>query len=80
MTNYYYKTITKTHKDPTRFGGIILQSDFETDYRGKDNINGSIIAQRILSDEKFDNQCRKNILQLRNQGNYKKGVKCNAKF
>ena len=63
MTNYYYKTPTKTHKDPTRFSGTIYLSDFETDYRGKDNNNGSPIAQRIAQDWRFDMQCRKNQLQ-----------------
>ncbi len=47
--------------DHSTFGGIIYQSDFETDYRGQDNNNGSSIAQRIVSDLKFDEQCRKNI-------------------
>lgn len=46
--------------DHTKFGGIIYPSDFNTDYRGKDNTNGSIIAQRIVSDKQFDIQCRKN--------------------
>lgn len=32
------------------FGGIIYPSDFNTDYRGKDNTNGSNIASRIISD------------------------------
>ena len=29
------------------FGGLIYPSDFNTDYRGKDNNNGSQIASRI---------------------------------
>ena len=70
MTNYYYKTPTKTHKDPARFSGIIYASDFETDYRGNDNINGSIIAQRIMADWRFDERCRKNI-ESRNRNNKK---------
>lgn len=45
----------------TQFGGYIYASDFNTDYRGKDNINGSSIANRIFCDQKFDEQCRKNI-------------------
>lgn len=56
MTKYE----TKTYKDPTRFGGVIYLSDFETDYRGKDQKESSI-AKRIESDFKFDHQCRKNI-------------------
>lgn len=43
------------------FGGIIYPSDYETDYRRKNNKYGSSIAQRIASDWKFDEQCRKNI-------------------
>lgn len=70
MTNYYYKTMTKTHKDPTRFSGLIHLSDFETDYRGKDNTDGSTIAQRIITDWKFDEHCRKNKIQTTNYKNY----------
>lgn len=51
---------TKTYKDPTTFGGLILPSDFNTNYRGKNNTNGSDIASRIMSDKRFDNQCRRN--------------------
>lgn len=36
--------------DHTKFGGIIYQSDFNTDYRGKDNTKGSTIASRIEAD------------------------------
>lgn len=52
--------------DHTKFGGLIFPSDFNTDYKGKDNKNGSIIASRIAQDQKFDNQCRKNIKQNKN--------------
>jgi len=38
--------------DHTKFGGIIYQSDFNTDYRGMDNTNGSQIASRIESDRR----------------------------
>lgn len=38
--------------DHTKFGGIIYQSDFNTDYRGKDNTNGSQIASRIEADRR----------------------------
>lgn len=47
--------------DHTKFGGFIKLSDFNTDYRGKDNTYGSPIAQRIILDWKFDEQCRKSI-------------------
>lgn len=46
--------------DHTKYGGVIYHSDFNTDYRGKDNSNGSLIAQRIERDKRFDEQCRKN--------------------
>lgn len=46
--------------DHTKFGGVIYPSDFNTDYKGKDNSNGSIIASRIEKDKRFDEQCRKN--------------------
>ena len=52
-TNYKFNNNT--------FGGLIFPSDYNTDYRGKDNTRGSSIAQRIISDQKFDDRCRKNI-------------------
>lgn len=59
MTETFYRT--GSYKvDHTTFGGLICPSDFNTDYRGKDNTNGSPIAKRIASDDKFDQQCRKN--------------------
>ena len=45
--------------DHSTFGGLVYSSDFNTDYRGKDNTNGSCIAQRIIADWEFDKQCRK---------------------
>ncbi len=59
MTEIY--TTGNYNVDHTTFGGEIYLSDFETDYRGKDNRNGSFIAKRIVSDLNFDKQCRKNI-------------------
>ncbi len=60
MKENFYKTGNYI-ADHSTFGGLIFQSDFETDYRGKDSNNGSTIAQRIASDFRFDAQCRKNI-------------------
>lgn len=64
--------MTETHNkyvihevDHKTFGGVIYPSDYNTDYRGKDNIRGSQIAQRIISDRIFDYRCKKNI-ELRN--------------
>lgn len=47
--------------DHTKFGGLIYPSDFNTDYRGKDNTKGSQIASRIISDRNFDYTCKKNL-------------------
>jgi len=60
MTENFYIT-RKFNVDHSTFGGIIYQSDFETDCRGKDNKNGSSIAQRIVSDLRFDKQCKNNM-------------------
>lgn len=58
MINYYL-TGTYGH-DPRTFGGLIYESDFNTDYRGDDQKESSI-AKRIISDWVFDQQCAKNI-------------------
>lgn len=47
--------------DHSAFGGVIYQSDFDTNSGGRDNFKGSSVARRIISDQKFDEQCRKNI-------------------
>ncbi len=47
MTDLRTETFDKEH---IHFGGIIYYSDFNTDYRGNDNTNGSTIASRIESD------------------------------
>ncbi len=59
MKERFYKT-NPLVTDPRKFGGIIYPSDFNTDYRGKNNTDGSLIAKRILSDSMFDRQCRMN--------------------
>lgn len=51
--------------DRKTFGGVIYPSDYNTDYRGKDNVRGSQIVKRIISDRNFDYRCKKNI-ELRN--------------
>ncbi len=59
MKNLFNQTeIYKT--DHTKFGGLICLSDFNTERRGKYPADGSPIAARILRDQKFDLQCRKN--------------------
>lgn len=71
------KTTTRNHNNlpiPSReefhrhFGGVIYESDFNTDYRGKDNTNGSIIATRIESDYRH-------FTKLRKDGKYNYGWK-----
>ena len=54
--NNYTKIFDKEH---IHFGGRIYASDFNTDYRGKDNINGSIIAARIESDMRWEKKMLK---------------------
>ena len=53
------KTVTitsKNHKYANTYGGNICQSDFCTDFT-----NGNM-ADRIFSDWRFDEQCRKNVI------------------
>lgn len=59
MTKFY--GTKRSQADYTRFGGLIYNSDYNTDYRGKNNAKGSPIASRIIADEKFDIQCKRNI-------------------
>lgn len=60
MTETFYRT--GNYNDPTRFGGLIYYSDFNTNFRNEDNTKkGSEIARRIMSDRKFDMQCKRNI-------------------
>lgn len=58
--------------DHTKFGGLIFPSDFNTDYRGKNNTNGSQIAIRIEADwrreEKLWNTNRNDIERTKNYG------------
>lgn len=49
MKKNFYRTETFDKKH-LHFGGIIFPSDYSTDYRRKDNTNGSFIAARIESD------------------------------
>lgn len=71
------QTTTQSHNNlhiPSReefhrnSGGAIYESDFITDYRGKDNTNGSIIAARIESDYRY-------FAKLRKEGKYNYGWK-----
>lgn len=52
------KTVTinsRNHKNQYTYGGAVNQSDFNTEYEGSRNI-----AERIVSDWKFDIQCYRN--------------------
>lgn len=42
------------------FGGLIYESDFNSEYWHNITRNRSIIADRIASDWRFDQKCRKN--------------------
>lgn len=68
------QTIPNNNKYLTTFGGYIYFSDFETDYRGKDQLSSSI-AGRIISDWNFDKRCRLNREDMKRKKNYKKGDK-----
>ncbi len=50
----FYRT-NRFHADSLSFGGIIYTHDFDVHTTMAD------IARRIVSDLKFDEQCRKNI-------------------
>lgn len=55
--------------DHTRFGGKIYQSDFNTNYRDKDNTNGSIIASRIAADFQWEEKMLRNKKRSEKYGN-----------
>lgn len=61
MTKTFYRTGYHT-PDPTKFGGIITLNDYYTNAGGFLNPHGSPIASHIISDWKFDHQCRHNIM------------------
>ncbi len=58
--------------DHRRFGGLIHESDFCTNFKKEGNRNGSSIAQRIESDLRFDEQCKRNMKIRKNSGGSKK--------
>lgn len=57
-TQYNINTRDARH---TTFGGYVFPSDFNTDNRGKNEPKGSPVARRIAFDQRFDEQCAKNI-------------------
>ena len=58
MPKEFYRT-GNYKVDHTTFGGLIYQSDFNTDYSGNTNANGSVVAAKIASDWRFDESCKK---------------------
>lgn len=46
------------------FGGFIYFSDFNTEYSGNEN-KRSVIADRIMTCKKFDEQCAAGMIQRR---------------
>lgn len=69
MAKSFYTTKVN-QVDHRTFGGIINQSDFDTNYASKSNgERGSVIANRIMSDRNFDKMCQRNIT---NSQKYKK--------
>ena len=78
MTETFYRT-GRNNVDSTRFGGLICESDFCTNFNGKPSFKrhylykGSEIADRIIRDWKFDMQCKRNIES--NKSRNKKEVK-----
>ena len=71
MTRNYYTT-GNYKTDHTTFGGTINFSDFCTDHNRSEKSKSW--AERIVSDWKFDEQCKKNTENRHKNKNYKKGV------
>lgn len=53
-----FNNTEKYKKDTTKFGGLIFESDFDTNAR-KSMKGGSLFASRIISDHAFDIWCAK---------------------
>lgn len=70
MTENYYRT-RNYNFDHSTYGGIINFSDFCTDYNRSEKSKSW--AERIVSDWKFDEKCRKNVENRDRNKNYKKG-------
>ena len=71
MTRNYYTT-GNYKTDHITFGGTINFSDFCTDHNRSEKSKSW--AERIVSDWRFDEQCKKNALNRDRNKNYKKGV------
>ena len=71
MTRNYYTT-GSYNSDYSTFGGTINFSDICTDHHRSEKSKSW--AERIVSDWKFDEQCKKNMENRNRNKNYKKGV------
>ena len=67
MTRNYYRT-GNYKPDHSTFGGVIYNYDFDGYVSMRD------MAERIISDWKFDERCRKNVLNRDINKDHKKGV------
>ena len=67
MTRNYYRT-GNYKPDHSTFGGVIYNYDFDGYVSMRD------MAERIISDWKFDERCRKNVLNRDRNKDHKKGV------
>lgn len=65
MTEAFNKN-RKYKVDHSTFGGIIYSSDFNTN-----NLTSRNIAQRIVNDKNFDEQCKRIIRNRNNIGGIK---------
>ena len=67
MTRNYYRT-GNYKPDHSTFGGVIYNYDFDGYVSMRD------MAERIISDWKFDERCRKNVLNRDRNNDNKKGI------
>ena len=67
MTNYY--TTGNYKPDYSTCDSVIYNYDFDG------YVSMSDMAERIISDWKFDEKCKKNMENRNRNKNYKKGVK-----
>lgn len=68
MKRKYYRT-GNYKPDYSTCGGVIYNYDFDG------YISMADMAERIISDWKLDEQCKKNAESRDNNKNYKKGIK-----
>lgn len=59
INNYKIGTCSTNNSD---FGGLIFNSDFNTNIPQDNFHDGSRIAARIFSDWKFDQECKRNTI------------------